>query len=88
MEFRRDWYSVSHSRDRDLESVLSVKLPQRRFVLYRMQTSFNREEVDNAAAEYKKEYGEEHIKDEEGTYYTCDFFYDTLEKRDTMIEAF
>lgn len=36
----------------------------------------------------KKEYGEERIKDEEGTYYTCDFFYDTLEKRDTMIEAF
>lgn len=36
----------------------------------------------------KKEYGEEHIKDEEGTYYTCDFFYDTLEKRDAMIEAF
>lgn len=30
----------------------------------------------------------EHIKDEEGTYYTCDFFYDTLEKRDAMIEAF
>ena len=36
----------------------------------------------------KKEYGEEHIKDAEGTYYTCDFFYDTLEKRDAMIEAF
>lgn len=36
----------------------------------------------------KKEYGEEHIKDEEGTYYTCDFFYDTLEKRDTLMEAF
>ena len=36
----------------------------------------------------KKEYGEEHIKDEEGTYYTCDLFYDTLEKRDAMIEAF
>ena len=36
----------------------------------------------------KKEYGEEHIKDEGGTYYTCDFFYDTLEKRDAMIEAF
>lgn len=36
----------------------------------------------------KKEYGEEHIKDEEGTYYTCDFFYDTLQKRDAMIEAF
>ena len=35
----------------------------------------------------KKEYGEEHIKDEEGTYYTCDFFYDTLEKRDTLMEA-
>lgn len=28
----------------------------------------------------KKEYGEERIKDEEGTYYTCDFFYDTLQK--------
>ena len=40
LEFRRDWYSVSHSRDRDLESVLSVKLLQRRFVLYRMQISF------------------------------------------------
>ena len=36
----------------------------------------------------KKEYGEQHIKNEEGTYYTCDFFYDTLEKRDAMIEAF
>ncbi len=35
-----NWYSVSHSRDRDLESVLSVKLLQRRFVLYRMQISF------------------------------------------------
>ena len=40
LEFRRDWYSVSHSRDLDLESVLSVKLQQRRFVLYRMQISF------------------------------------------------
>ena len=39
LEFRRDWYSVSHSRDRDLESVSSVKSPRKKYASYRMQTT-------------------------------------------------
>ena len=34
-----DWYSVSHSQDRDLESVSSVKSPRKKYASYRMQTT-------------------------------------------------
>lgn len=36
----------------------------------------------------KKEYGEERIIDQEGPYYTCDFFYHDLDQREVLFNTF
>ncbi len=48
LEFRKDWYSVSHSLDLDLESVSSVKSQKKKLRSFRMQMLSYREEIANA----------------------------------------